>query len=63
MRGIAGIYAYGGTRFRAWLVREGMAAILPDEVRLRRDKQGLVAPTERWFRSARTPSTAVAAAR
>jgi len=35
-----------------WAIREGMAGILPDEVRLRRDKQGLVAPTERWFRGA-----------
>lgn len=33
-----------------WAIREGMKGILPDVVRNRRDKQGLVAPTERWFR-------------
>ena len=33
-----------------WLIREGMAGMLPEEVRTRRDKQGMIAPTEHWFR-------------
>jgi asparagine synthase (glutamine-hydrolysing) len=35
-----------------WAIREGMAGILPDLVRTRKYKQGLVAPVERWFRGA-----------
>ena len=35
-----------------WAIREGMRGVLPEKVRARRDKQGLVAPTERWFRGA-----------
>ena len=33
-----------------WMIREGMKGILPEAVRTRMDKQGLVAPTEVWFR-------------
>ena len=33
-----------------WTIREGMKGVLAEPVRTRRDKQGLVAPTERWFR-------------
>ena len=33
-----------------WLIRESMKGILPETVRCRRDKQGLVAPTEKWFK-------------
>lgn len=33
-----------------WMIREGMRGILPELVRTRQDKQGLVAPTEAWFR-------------
>ena len=33
-----------------WIVREGMRGLLPELVRTRRDKQGLVAPAERWYR-------------
>jgi asparagine synthase (glutamine-hydrolysing) len=35
-----------------WAIREGMQGVLAEPVRTRRDKQGLVAPTERWFRGA-----------
>lgn len=40
-----------------WTIREGMRGILPDKVRTRMDKQGLVAPTERWFRGASREAT------
>lgn len=35
-----------------WLVREAMGELLPATVRERRNKQGLIAPTEHWFRGA-----------
>lgn len=34
-----------------WLLRESMEGILPDEIRLRKDKAGFVAPADVWFRT------------
>lgn len=34
-----------------WLLRESMKGILPDSVRLRKDKAGLIAPADKWFRT------------
>lgn len=34
-----------------WMLREGMRGLLPETVRTRTDKQGMITPTERWFRS------------
>jgi len=34
-----------------WLLREAMKDILPDKIRLRKDKAGLIAPADRWFRT------------
>jgi len=34
-----------------WLLRESMEGILPDEIRLRKDKSGFVAPADEWFRT------------
>lgn len=33
-----------------WILREAMKGILPEKVRTRRDKAGLIAPADRWFR-------------
>ncbi|MCJ8345191.1 asparagine synthase (glutamine-hydrolyzing) [bacterium] len=34
-----------------WLLRESMKGILPEDVRLRKDKAGLIAPADKWFRT------------
>jgi len=34
-----------------WLLREAMKGILPEKVRLRKDKVGLIAPADKWFRT------------
>ena len=34
-----------------WILREAMKDILPEKVRTRKDKAGLTAPADRWFRS------------
>jgi asparagine synthase (glutamine-hydrolysing) len=34
-----------------WLLRESMKGILPEKVRLRKDKAGFVAPASEWFRT------------
>ena len=34
-----------------WLLRESMENILPDEIRLRKDKAGFIAPADIWFRT------------
>lgn len=34
-----------------WLLRQSMEGILPDKIRLRRDKAGFVAPADEWFRT------------
>ena len=34
-----------------WMLREGMRGLLPETVRTRTDKQGMITPTETWFRS------------
>jgi len=34
-----------------WLLRESMKGILPEKVRQRKDKAGLIAPADRWFRT------------
>lgn len=34
-----------------WILREAMRDILPEKVRTRKDKAGLIAPADRWFRT------------
>lgn len=34
-----------------WLLREAMKGILPEPVRVRKDKAGFIAPADRWFRT------------
>ncbi len=34
-----------------WLLREAMQGILPEKVRLRKDKAGFIAPADKWFRT------------
>lgn len=34
-----------------WIVRESMKGILPEEVRMRKDKSGFIAPADEWFRT------------
>jgi len=34
-----------------WVLREAMRGILPEKVRTRTDKAGLIAPADRWFRT------------
>lgn len=34
-----------------WILRQSMKGILPEEVRLRKDKSGFIAPADEWFRT------------
>lgn len=34
-----------------WLLRESMRSILPEKVRTRKDKAGLICPADQWFRT------------
>lgn len=34
-----------------WIVRESMKGILPEDVRMRKDKSGFIAPADEWFRT------------
>jgi len=34
-----------------WILRESMKGILPEKVRTRKDKAGLIAPADKWFRT------------
>lgn len=34
-----------------WILRESMKDILPEKVRMRKDKSGFIAPADRWFRT------------
>ncbi len=34
-----------------WILRESMKGILPEKVRTRKDKAGLLSPADRWFRN------------
>ena len=34
-----------------WILRESMRGILPEKVRTRKDKAGLIAPADKWFRT------------
>jgi len=35
--------------YSKWLLRESMREVLPDKVRLRRDKKGFETPEKRWM--------------